>query len=271
MPQNNFEAHLLSVKTLPFIFHYDNVHSKNNAPCNWHTNTELLYFIDGNGTVIYGSDSIDVKKGDIIIVNSNIYHSIISETFVRYYCLIPDSSFCRYNGIDTENLKFVNKITDSKASELFDIVVSEFNTDTTLYREAAVKNSVLSLLVYCAQNYTQSVSGSKYTGEKDEGIKHTIGYIRSHLNQKLTIDMLASKSGLSKYYFVREFKKMTGDSPIVFINRLRCENAKKMLSNGAFSVQETADKCGFESMSYFCKIFKKYTGLTPGTYSKSHT
>ena len=62
---------------------------------------------------------------------------------------------------------------------------------------------------------------------------------------------------------------MTGDSPIVFINKLRCENAKKMLLNGAYSVQEAADKCGFESVSYFCKTFKKYIGETPGKYSKN--
>ena len=267
--QNNFESHLLSVKPLPFIFHFNNVCKTNSAGNNWHTNTEFLYFINGKGAVSCGGEQLEAEKGDIVIINSNIYHSVTSDTKAQYYCLIPDSSFCRYNGIDTENLKFVNKIKDQKATVLFDIVVSEFNTDTTHYREGAIKSSVLSLLVYLTRNYTESVSGSKYTGEKDEAIKHALGYIRSHFAKKLTVDELANESGLSKYYFLREFKKMTGDSPIVFINKLRCENAKKMLLNGAYSVQEAADKCGFESISYFCKTFKKYTGETPGKCSKS--
>ena len=267
--QNNFESHLLSVKPLPFIFHLDKVYKNYSVGNNWHTNTEFLYFIDGEGTVSCANENIEAEKGDIVIINSNVYHSVSSETEVKYYCLIPDSSFCRYNGIDTENLKFVNKIKDDKASLLFDTVVSEFNTDTTEYREGAIKSSFLSLLIYIARNYSESVSENRYTGGKGEGIKHALGYIHSHITTRLTIDELSNESGLSKYYFLREFKKMTGDSPIVFINKLRCENAKKMLLNGAYSVQETADKCGFESVSYFCKTFKNYTGKTPGKYAKS--
>ncbi len=264
--QNVFESHLLSVKPLPFIFHFDTVKRKKNMLGNWHNNTEFLYITNGSGIFKCGEEIFEATKGDLIIANSNIYHSIASVQGVKYYCLIPDSSFCKYNGIDTENIRFKTKITDNDINRLFDTVVNEFNNNTSPYREAAIKAAVLSLLVYLATNYTDSLIGDKFTSETDTCIKHTIAYIRSHFGAKLTIDELASYSGLSKYYFMREFKKMTGDSPIVFINKIRCESAKKMLKNGAYSVKETADKCGFESVSYFCKTFKKHTGQTPGTY-----
>ncbi len=267
--QNKFESHLLSVKPLPFIFHFNTVKRSNGFLGNWHNNTEFLYITNGSGLFKCGEEIFEAAKGDIIIANSNIYHSIASNQEVKYYCLIPDSSFCKYNGIDTENLKFINKITDNYVNKLFDAVIKEFNHNTTPYREAAIKASVLSLLVYLAANYTDSLIGNKFTSETDQCIKHTIAYIRSHIGNKLTIDELANYSGLSKYYFMREFKKMTGDSPIIFINKMRCENAKKMLKSGAYSVKETAEKCAFESVSYFCKAFKKYTGYTPTKFTET--
>ena len=78
MPTNNiYETHLLSTKPLPFIFHKDTVisnttHISGNG--NWHPNIEILYFIEGNGTVLCETNSYPVEKNDIFIINSHMPH-----------------------------------------------------------------------------------------------------------------------------------------------------------------------------------------------------
>ena len=67
---------------------------------------------------------------------------------------------------------------------------------------------------------------------------------------------------------MREFKKATGETLMSYVSKIRCENAKKMLMTGRYTIKEISEKCGFEDFSYFCISFKKYTGVTPSSYRK---
>ena len=259
-----FESHLLEAGSLPLILHLDTI-DNSAGTYNWHPNIEILYVVEGGGNAHIGDVTITAGVGDILIVNSDLLHGFNTDNHFKYYCLIPDRDFCAFNGIDTDSIHFAEKITDAKATALYKAVLDGVE-DKTEYRDASVKSALMNLLVYLAKNHTEAVSNQ--TAKGNEGIKHALGYIRSHLSQKLTIETLCEQAVLSKYYFVREFKKNIGDTPIVYINKLRCERAKKMLAKGELSIGRIAEDCGFESISYFGKMFKRYTGLTPGEYSK---
>ena len=259
-----FEAHLLTNKSLPFIFNSDYADKYIDIiPNNWHPNIEILFFTGGTGSVILGEQTINVKSGDMVIINSNVAHSITADKKVYYYYLIPDNEFCLQNGIDTDNIKFSSYINDKTASELYQKCIGEFETKTSVLRNAGIRAAVLNLLVYIGRHYATAIP-DKEKKELTKGINFSIGYILSHINDKLTVDDLCYQAGLSKYYFVRQFKKTTGYTPIAFINITRCENAKKLLSQGDLSLAEIAEKSGFETTSYFIKTFKKYNGETPG-------
>lgn len=264
-----FERHAISANPLPFIFHLDKIADIDDYTySNWHVNIELLYFIKGSGYTLYDEKKIDVAEGDIVIINSNVPHSFFSESGMEYYCLIPDSNFCRFNGIESDRAKFVPLIrNDKSANELFDKVVSEF-TGTTSYREAGICSTVLSLLLYLVRNYTEN-SSSALPNSSEEGVRLAVSYICANFSEKISIDELASLSGFSKYYFLREFKRITGDTPIVFLNRTRCENAKRLLRSGVLSIREACEQCGFEDLSYFSKTFKKHYGISPKQYTES--
>lgn len=265
-----YEHHQSDTKTNPAIFHLDTVRYGETSAYNWHPNTELLYFVEGSGVVHMGSDSVSATVGDVVVINSNLLHDVETEDIAKYYCLIPNREFCEFNGIDTENITFCEKIRDDKVRELYQRVVDCFCGREKAYGEAVLKNALMSLMIYIAANYSVRESGQASKNVRDnEGIRIALGYIRSHITQKLTIDELCDNAGLSKYYFVREFKRIVGDTPVVYINKLRCENAAKLLSNGQLSVGDVAEKCGFDSVSYFGKVFKKYMGMSPGAYEKS--
>lgn len=116
MDKKIFEPHLLESATLPFIFHFDTIDPDEPNISNWHRNIELLYVTNGSGVVSCGSQKIEITVDDIVIINSNVPHSFSTNGIVQYFCLIPDSDFCKYNDIDTDNINFNTKISDHIAA-----------------------------------------------------------------------------------------------------------------------------------------------------------
>ncbi len=271
MEKKFYENHsIINDRELPFIFHYDTV-SSGFISHNWHSNIELLYITNGSGEVHCSSVTYPVQKGDIFIVNSNALHSVISASSINYYCLICDADFCLNNGLDTENINYINIVKSKTAESLFCNVVNEFSRTDDNFRSASIKSTILQLLVYLSVNYSEKKGKTaKPVSTTDENIKLAIGYLKSHFNEQLTIDEIAKKANLSKYYFIRQFKAATGLSPIAFLNSIRCENAKKLLAKNKYSIHEIAIQCGFENDSYFSKTFKKYTNMLPKEFQKSN-
>ena len=89
-----------------------------------------------------------------------------------------------------------------------------------------------------------------------------IQYLSEHCAQNITLDDLAQICGISKDHLIREFKRYTNQSVLNFLNTLRCKNAEVYLKEGR-SVTETAGLCGFESVAYFSRTYKKYMGISP--------
>jgi len=74
---------------------------------------------------------------------------------------------------------------------------------------------------------------------------------------------------MSPRTFQRRFKKATGDSPLVYLQRFRVEMSKRMIEKGNRSIEEIAFQIGYENSSSFRKVFKKYSGLSPAEYRKT--
>ena len=262
---SNYEYHGQYFSELPLIFHYDVV-GKNFCK-NWHKNIEILYFVKGRGQVEAGPEAFDAFPGRLAVINSNISHGIFSDETIEYYCLIPDNDFFKVFGINTADTAYTPVIDDKKAAELFENVVSAFSS-IDIYRSASVIVSAAELILYLSKNYSSAPDTYK-SGGRETGITLAIGYILANINKSLTADELSEQAGMSKYYFIREFKKATGSSPIEFIHKNRCATAKKMFASGNYSISEVSEKTGFESTSYFSKIFKRYVGITPKEFIKN--
>lgn len=260
-----YEPHVSINQELPFIFHQD-VYCGDDGVPNWHENLELLYITSGHGEVLCGSQVYTVGEGDIVVANTYDAHEVRAAGEMVLYCLIIDRKFGKSNGIDTNELRFAHYIRCRELEEKF-LKVREEYTNRQPFFNAGVKCAVLELLVYLCRNYsTPKEADDKARGSSYECVRFAIEYIKTNYDKKLTVDIIAGKAGLSKYYFLREFKNVTGHTVIAYVNIVRCEYAKEMLRKGKYSVKDVAHLCGFDNDSYFSNVFKKYTGELPSEY-----
>ena len=129
----------------------------------------------------------------------------------------------------------------------------------------ALRSSVLSLLHHVFANYSKPIDKKEINNASEEYIKRAVTYLNERCTEEIQLDSLAEFCGISKYHLAREFKKHTGQTVFSYLNKLRCKQASLLLSEGK-TVTEAAYACGYESMSYFTRVFTKYMGVAPSVF-----
>lgn len=104
----------------------------------------------------------------------------------------------------------------------------------------------------------------------DPRIEAAISHIRKHICEPLDIDMLAAQACLSKDHFIRLFKQEMGETPLQYIQLCKMEKAQLLLVTDNMPVKSVAYALAFEDYSYFNRLFKKITGITPKDYRTMH-
>lgn len=269
---NHYEKHKHADPALPFIFHRNRIRQNSSRLANWHENIEVLCFFEGNGSVRIDNCQYCVEAGDLVIVNSNCLHSLETDQMLRYYCLIIDRSFCVANYMDTNNIRFKVHLRDERCSALFSRLAALYGqSEDTAWRAQSIRALVMELLATLCREYSGACDDSY--GEQSHllsCIKHAVGLISSEFHRDLSLDEICLAAGFSKYYFVREFKRVTGYTILNCIHMTRCENAKRLLVEGELSIAEISARCGFSGQSYFARIFKRFVGVSPMRYRQSY-
>ena len=100
-------------------------------------------------------------------------------------------------------------------------------------------------------------------------IYRAVDYIKRNYMRKITLEEIASKAFLSPSYFSKVFKDEMKLNFNTYLNQLRVEVGKNLLRNENISLADVAISVGYEDQSYFTKVFKKLTGVSPGKYKES--
>ncbi|MGJ9383582.1 response regulator transcription factor [Salipaludibacillus sp. CF4.18] len=91
-------------------------------------------------------------------------------------------------------------------------------------------------------------------------------FVLTRINQKITLSDVANYLHLNPSYFSRLFKKVTGESFVEYVTRVKMERAKEMLDITGKTIDQISFDLGFDSKSYFLKVFKKFYGMPPRAY-----
>ncbi|MBE7002133.1 MAG: AraC family transcriptional regulator [Ruminococcaceae bacterium] len=101
-------------------------------------------------------------------------------------------------------------------------------------------------------------------------ISAIVTYIEENYAAKLYLDTIARETGIDKFTICKIFKLTTGKTVVDYINFVRLQKAQLMLMEGEKNISETAFSCGFASLQYFNRVFKKYYACTPSQFWKSN-
>lgn len=224
--------------------------------------------ISGRGELAVGEDIYTVNRGECFLIDCRTPH---------YY---------RSSEKDPWELMWIH-FSGSTSAEYYDYFISQSGN---VFRTAAFERAVSVLSEIISVNELQKPNSEVITsklivelltiaiasaGEQDEydsalhrKLVSVHSYIEENFSEDLTLEKLAEKFYISKYYLTREYKKIYGKTIFQHIISLRISCGKQLLRFSDKSIEEIAHLCGFNDQSYFARQFKKSENLTCISYRK---
>jgi len=222
-----------------------------------------LYFTEqGNHSVYMNGEKYDVKAGDIVFQNKNIFYKSTGKHYLTHYGI----AFNIHKNSSTDILDTVMSVKKpEKYKVLFEEAAILYDTKPPLYK---LRIKVLIYEIICMLATEQL---NHETGRKHPLIEKSITYMNANLyNSSLLLSEVAKQSDISFNHFRKLFKEQYGITPIEYVTNERLTKAKKLLIHSPMTIDEIAKSCGFNSSVYFYRIFKKNTGVTPSDYRKTN-
>ncbi|WP_141433045.1 response regulator [Bacillus sp. 03113] len=112
------------------------------------------------------------------------------------------------------------------------------------------------------------ISDEEYRKEKTS-IQQIEEYLQQNYKEDIKLQGIADKFFLSREYICRKFKQEYQITITEYLTKVRMEKAQMLLQNSHYKIYEIADLTGYQNDKYFCKVFKRWTGLTPNEYRDS--
>jgi len=104
------------------------------------------------------------------------------------------------------------------------------------------------------------------TEHRDDEIAKAQDWLHENFHRNFALDMPARRVGMSMRNFVRRFKQATGDSPLMYLQKLRVAAAKRLLESDHRSMQQISDAVGYRDVAFFRSLFERQTGVSPSVY-----
>ncbi len=238
---------------------------------NWHENVEIIFIREGKALIALDDERFAIEKDDIIAISANRLHNIyLAEGELKYDYLIIDRAFFLANHFDSNHFYFNVPIRDKEIATLLDRFKTYWLSDSAQQpmRIQKIRATALKIAIKLCERHATFERSPREPSHLLFCIKKAIGYIRTESGRDLSLQEVADFVGLSKYYFAREFKRITGYSFVPFLNMIRCQRAAKLLTSTDTSISEIGRQCGFSDHSYFTRTFRKYIGTVPANYRK---
>ncbi len=249
----------INIKELKFAF-YVSPEKGHKGMQNRHS-SGFVYLCGAERKYIFSNgDKLTVKKGDIIFLPKGSSYTIETETTGDCYIInfeISDEYAGREFAISPKNTGELLKD--------FEGVENIWRMKRDGYYERS-----LSRLYEIIYNIKKGITASYIPKSREHIISPAIKYIyENYTFENISIAHLADLCGISEQYLRSIFRSTYGISPLKFINNLKISRAKELIKYGVYSIHEAAELSGFFDDSYFCREFKKATGVSPTEYIKN--
>ncbi len=246
----------------------------------------ILHVREGAGKLEYDGVTLPLNVGDALFIDCRKKH--------RYWSVSDGGwayDFIYFNGASVEGFytyvvesrRYVIRIKDGTGfHEAFSRLEEESVRPDSIQNSAAGRE-----VFYCPlpaeavyemnreltdllTAFMRSISFSD-RGEQPLWVDTAMNYINAHYKESISLDEIADMVSISKYHFLRVFKRLNGLTLTEYIHYQRIVEAKRLLALTGKAVWEIAEELGYNSEQYFFRVFKSQTGYTPLQYRRNKT
>ncbi len=264
----------------PFAFYkIDPAHHRYIMTYHWHKETEIIRVLSGCFSLTLNNSEYMINSGEAMIIPGGALHGGVPVD-CNYECIVFDLEsvlsdsrigkrflYSSYGeDIDLKN-HFTSSFKDIQLTinAMFDDIAAEKNGYKFLIY-GHVFSLIGKILQYDCFEHKEPVSST--IKKRTSQYKTIINFIENNYKNNISLKDLSDSVHMNSRYFCRFFKELTHQTPIEYLNSYRIETACELLSYTGKNVTDVAFECGFNDISYFIKVFKKFKGMTPIQYSK---
>lgn len=229
----------------------------------------LIYTLSGKGLLKYQGKTWHLLPGTLAYIDCMDYH--------YYECLKNQqweflwlhfngpSAFGYYKEFLRSNFHILNSLDPFFVERTLRRILS-ITQKKDLHSEILISGLINEILTQILiENETENLG----IGFMPDYLTTVMKEIDTHFQEPLTLDFLASQTGVSKYHLAREFKRYVGTPPNEYLIVTRLNHSKVLLKYKDISIEEIAYACGFHQVSHFISQFKKHEGCTPLKFRKA--
>ena len=236
-----------------------------------HNHLELFYIIGGKGQFLIQDQLHPVNVNNLVIINPNVSHTEDSLNAQPLEYIVLGIEGIELATGDNSNGKFcmLDHFESVEISSCLRNILREMEQKQTGFEDVC-QACMEMLIIRLMRKISLSVPAeSQFTAGNRQCalVKH---YIDQHFKESLSLEQLADKAHMNKYYLAHTFKEEYGVSPINYMITRRIVESKYLLAETDLSLSQIAAVLGFSSSSYFSQSFRNAEGMSPTEYRKAN-
>lgn len=237
----------------------------------YHNSYEIYYVVKGEREYFIEDAFFKVSDGDLVFIPKTILHRTAGRGATRYLIDFTEKSLADHFSYELlsfllpDERPFVFHPTDLEKphfDKLFETMLSVQETESDPYFRQLLLSSYLYQILF-----TMRTEKNTYIqrGAPDRLIESILKYINENFHRIEHIEQIANEFYISKYHLCHLFQKNLGAPVVGYLNAMRVKHACTLLKEST-DILNVAFACGFNSSSYFSKVFKKEMGISPSEY-----
>jgi len=238
-----------------------------------HDDWLILYCIDGQAKLETQEGVFDVKGGDLVMLPCGVPHAYQADNeapwSIYWTHFLGEEAGMLMDGLGWSGASPIHSIgvrpvLVSGFRQIIELMnsTSEYSMEAFIHAGSHLRNMLTYLIMITSGAVRKSVD--------KQFLERVDTLMQDHIDSRLTLEILARHTGMSKSHFCHKYRTLAGQSPMDRFTCLKMQKACLLLDTSMARVAEIASQIGYEDPYYFSRIFKKIQGCSPRQYRRSN-
>ena len=252
--------------------------------CHWHEEMEFLVITQGRVSVFIDEECYEAEPGDIIFIPPDSLHSLSGQTGdeVTFFAVDFKPVLLYSLWKDAIQQKYLDRLKQGKVvfptfirpqeewqREVYRLLlqIREAYAEAAAGYELLIKAKLYEIWYLLYRHAVQPSGEETDSGKvRVELMKEIIAYIQENYSGQITLEELTGRFHVSDGHLCRLFKSVTRMTMTEYLNHYRVSQSASLLAETEHDIGEIAGMVGFNNISYYNKMFRKYMHMTPKEY-----